>query len=105
MKFYAIFYGLGEEYLVIADNLKEAARAALAHFFVKHYGEEVPEGSRFEVMPLADAYRRGFLVNAEVALLEEVTQEQAFREFKELLEREMERVKKAKAGQAVEVRA
>nr|ACV03449.1 unknown [Thermococcus sp. AMT11] len=102
MKFYAIFHGLGEEYLVIADNLKETARAALAHFFVKHYGEEVPENSRFEVMPLADAYRRGFLVNAEVAFLEEVTQEQAFREFAELLERE---AKKAKVNQAMGARA
>ncbi|NJE47352.1 hypothetical protein E3E35_08060 [Thermococcus sp. GR7] len=103
MKFYAYFSGIGEEYLVIAKDLKTAARAALAHFFVKHYGEELPEGSRFEIMPLADAYRRGFLVNAEVAFLEEVTYEQAFREFKELLDREAQRRaagKVAQAGQA-----
>ncbi len=92
MKFYAYFTNTGEEYLVLADSLEDAAKAALAHFIYKHKDEldDLPEG-RWEVMHLTDAYRRGLLVNAEVAFLEEVTYEQAFQEFKEFLEAEARR--------------
>lgn len=31
MKFYAYFTSTNEEYLVLADSLEDAARAALAH--------------------------------------------------------------------------
>lgn len=92
MKFYAYFTSTNEEYLVLADSLEDAARAALAHYLFKHKDEldELPEG-RWEVMPLTDAYRRGLLVNAEVAFLEEVTYSQALEEFKEFLEAEARR--------------
>ncbi len=93
MKFYAYFTSTNEEYLVLADSLEDAARAALAHFIYKHRDEldDLPPEGRWEVMPLTDAYRRGLLVNAEVAFLEEVTYEQALDEFKEFLDREARR--------------